>query len=142
MTNDNYVARKIASLKRRAKKVDADEILVDQYVGFIGGSPPYVISGLNSLWKSRGVIAVFTQKSKGEVFTDYELTVRTVWSGMDFTKTTRIEKRTAKDGDHTLEVIAEKAVTTYYKPNPWKSEVHCTGQVDFAPEIRVPASES
>ncbi len=90
------------TIRRRAKLVEADIPLVEKFIDMVkDGCSLFSESGNSNRWRKMGVIAYWNETSEdGKHSIDWELTVRTTWSGMLRTVTTRIEERRTTHGDH------------------------------------------
>jgi hypothetical protein len=92
-------------VRARGKKVEADPAIVEQFIALCAakeGSTLYAVNGNDRRWKSKGEIAHWSEQDATRTnYIDWELTVRTTWSGMLRTVTTRIEERRHTHGDHT-----------------------------------------
>ncbi len=91
------------AIRRRAKLVEADHALVERFIGMVkDGCTLFSASGNSNRWRKMGMIGYWNETSEdGKHSIDWELTIRTTWSGMVGTATTRIEEHRCANGDHT-----------------------------------------
>lgn len=104
------MSKALVALKRRAAKCEADEKILEEFIAYAGDYPIKTIRGNDGRWRKRGVVGSF-MACYPNGFIDYALSVRCVFRGNDYIRTTRIEKSVFTVGKGSSgEVLAEVSV--------------------------------
>ena len=107
----------IKAIKRRAAKVDAHPDTLARFIKLAEISIcPMAKNGNGMAWRKNGVVARCSGGKVDGNWINYELSVKTIWDGRDYTTVTKIEKIVmVPNGNFDFHTIARAEVKTEWK---------------------------
>jgi hypothetical protein len=106
----------IKAIKRRAAKVDANPEVLAQFLKLAEADAyPMAKNGNSLAWRKSGVVARCSGAKEGDAFITYELSVKTVWEGRNYTTVTKIEKMHLSPADLKFSLVERAEVKTEWK---------------------------